>query len=170
MYHTVQWNVVLDYEKKHNPDRISGRTAIERKYSLIEIAEYCHEMLTNRFATKRQFLENTNSGLHIPISQQTFRRIPIIWSAMKSQMLICSHKKACLPWAKFHKNWTAEDWNWVMRVEETLFFLYSNHARHRMHCRSTVLKVWHKRQVGLWRSGYVLCYLNCDLFSKSIKH
>lgn len=97
------------WKKTHNADRISGRTSNERKYSLIEIAKYCHDVLTIRFATKQQLLENTNSGPHIPISQQTLKRLPY------NMELECRVNRKCLftqkyvSWAKLHKKWAAEE-------------------------------------------------------------
>lgn len=60
-----------------------------------------------------------------------------IWSIFprKSPKLTCTHKKACLQWAKFHKTWTVEDWKWVTKCNKYRFCLYSNNARHRVHYR-----------------------------------
>lgn len=105
-------------------------------------------MLTNRFATRQQLLENINASSHIPTSERTLREERYNMDILdtvprKLSVLTSSHKKTRLQWAKFHKSCTAEDYERIIWYDKFRFWLYSNDVvqyystvTHRVHLRT----------------------------------
>ena len=111
-------------KKEANIDKENNKGGHPSKLSPCDKQSICHQITTGRLDNAVQATHFINNVLSNPVSAQTVRNVlkeNNFCSVIKKKcpLLKKHHQQDCLKFAKYHENWTVEDWKRVLWSDET---------------------------------------------------